>query len=281
MSDAAEEPTTQAEVVPADAADVEAEAEAGAGELADAKKKKKKKKKKKASSGGDGGSGGAVAAQGPTGGNAHYGIASCAAGRSAVAKTALEPGTMVLQEPSAGFIITSSNLRKYCSSCCGQMNGKPVSAAPPCALVAYCSVECRERDKACMALEQPALDHLPTVCSATDVDLDLCRLAVHLMAQRLLGTDESKGRWANVLGLVHHVAGQGGLRGREQSPPCHPAWPAVRRASSRSFDIHGKGWWGGVMTALDFVHPTDSTRGSNEACDVMCRRTPPPNALTI
>jgi hypothetical protein len=114
--------------------------------------------------------------------------ATKAKGRHAVASEPLEEGTTVCLEKATGFVVRSAFIDQQCHICLDDLTTK--MACSDCKLIYYCSQACVEKDtlhhRACSVLAQ-----VPAIGRSTDVDPDLLRLMVYLLAKR---QEEKEGR---------------------------------------------------------------------------------------
>ncbi|KAI8335584.1 hypothetical protein BC941DRAFT_472239 [Chlamydoabsidia padenii] len=106
---------------------------------------------------------------------------SKAKGRHAVASQPLEEGTTVCLEKATGFVVRSDYMDQQCHICLDDLVTK--MACSDCKMIYYCSQACVEKDtshhRVCSLLAQ-----VPAIGRSTDVDPDLLRLIIYLLAKR-------------------------------------------------------------------------------------------------
>lgn len=152
-----------------------------------------------------------------------------AKGRHSVARDPLPAGTTVCFERATAFIVRSPHISEMCHRCLDPLegdDGKDITSrflCEECGVAVYCSRGCMKDD----ALDEhgmtcTTLGKIKEVAAKTDIDVDLLRMVVGLMARRWLDIKEEqkegedgKGRKAVDLGktptpykcvndLVHH-----------------------------------------------------------------------------
>ncbi|KAG1466671.1 hypothetical protein G6F56_004642 [Rhizopus delemar] len=126
-----------------------------------------------------------------------------AKGRHAVASEALSEGVEVSQETAAAFVVRSEFLNQHCHSCLADLV-TPKSCSG-CSMAYYCSSACLEKDvlhtSVCCAMKQ-----VQAIARSTDVDVDLLRLMLLLLARRSLGAQTLVPFWC-VEDLLSHAEG--------------------------------------------------------------------------
>ncbi|CAO3589910.1 unnamed protein product [Absidia cylindrospora] len=104
-----------------------------------------------------------------------------AKGRHAISSKALDEGTTVCLEKATGFVVRSDYMDQQCHICLDDLTTK--MACSDCKMVYYCSQGCVEKDtlhhRVCDILCQ-----VPAIGRSTDVDPDLLRLMIYLLAKR-------------------------------------------------------------------------------------------------
>ncbi|KAI7907390.1 uncharacterized protein BX663DRAFT_426846 [Cokeromyces recurvatus] len=113
-----------------------------------------------------------------------------AKGRHAVAVKDLEEGTTVCQEQAVAFVVRSDYLDQHCHVCLSDLSEKMMCSE--CKNVFYCSNECLEKDNEMHLLVCQVFNQINTIGRATDVDPDLLRLMVLLMARKYLDEKEEE-----------------------------------------------------------------------------------------
>ncbi|ORX58018.1 SET domain-containing protein [Hesseltinella vesiculosa] len=103
-------------------------------------------------------------------------------GRHAVAAEALDAGTTVCLEKATAFVVRSPYLDQQCHVCLGDLPAK--MACQDCRMVFYCSQACIEKDEATHLKVCSLLAHAQSIGQSTDVDPDLLRLIIMLVASR-------------------------------------------------------------------------------------------------
>ncbi|KAI8997561.1 hypothetical protein BDB01DRAFT_44491 [Pilobolus umbonatus] len=113
-----------------------------------------------------------------------------AKGRHAVATENLAPGMLASNEKAVAFVVRSDFIDEQCHVCLSTLEQKLMCG--DCKKVFYCSNSCMEKDERHRFLCD-ALDQIDGIAQATDVDADLIRLIITLMAQKHLDKDKKSG----------------------------------------------------------------------------------------
>ncbi|KXS12948.1 SET domain-containing protein [Gonapodya prolifera JEL478] len=118
---------------------------------------------------------------------------SSSRGRHALAKTNLDPGTVVIVERGVAVIPTSAGLSLICSHCFKELPADSVRGDDSLTngkfhcLHFYCSSQCRDADVDGHQVECRLMPTMRDISLDEDVDLDLLRLVARLVARRHIG----------------------------------------------------------------------------------------------
>lgn len=114
-----------------------------------------------------------------------------AKGRHAAASRNLDQGVTVCQEQATAFVVRSEYIDQQCHVCLESLAAaKRAMMCQDCKKAFYCSNACLERDTGVHRLICTALAQVDAIGRATDVDPDLLRLILLLLARRQLEMDQ-------------------------------------------------------------------------------------------
>ncbi|ORE06692.1 SET domain-containing protein, partial [Rhizopus microsporus var. microsporus] len=112
-----------------------------------------------------------------------------AKGRHAVAARELPEGVTVSLETATAFVVRSEFIDQNCHTCLADLSSDKVRCAH-CPLSYYCSKTCLDKDRALHELICSTFGQLEAIAHATDVEIDLLRLMLLLLARRQLDSQD-------------------------------------------------------------------------------------------
>lgn len=112
-----------------------------------------------------------------------------AKGRHAVAAKELPEGVTVSLETATAFVVRSDFIDQNCHTCLADLPSDKVRCTH-CPLSFYCSKACLDKDRALHELICSTFGQLEAIAHSTDVEIDLLRLMLLLLARRQLDSQD-------------------------------------------------------------------------------------------